>query len=524
MKINRRPQDLKNRLNNQAGCHLDYPLFFENTNSIYTMYHKQILIQAFALVIGIQAMPQVGIGTTKPMATLDVNGTIKVGAVSNGTPAKGTIRWNDTKNDFEGFNGSDWLSLTGSQGSWGNKQQFVHETNASTAMLQFNSQGTDVGHYLGNSLTMINHYLVAGAPGDFNMAGTIQNAGTLRIMKKQNGQWSNFTTLWPPEATAMSGGFGTSVNSISSHFIVGARTATVGANFGQGKAYIYAMNLNGDIALQAQLTAPDGTSSDYLGQSVAMTSMHAIAGAPGDNVGGQLSRGSAYIFQRNTMTNTWAYQAKLEPPDGLEEDVFGNAVAISGTVAAIGAPFAKVGNMHRAGKVYIFRLINNTWTYSQTITPSDQLAFDKFGTALQFVGDTLVIGAPQYNGIQLSNNGKVYFYLNTNGTMQWQHTLLADDGKKADGFGQSVHLYNGQLIVGAANANVLANELQGKAYIFRRSGSGWQLQATLKSSNGAMNDGFGQAVVLGPTGAAVSSIQADYKGFNMHGRIYFYEE
>jgi hypothetical protein len=284
------------------------------------------------------------------------------------------------------------------------------------------------------------------------------------------------------------------------------------------------MNLNGDIALQGQLTAPDGTSSDYLGQSVAMTSMHAIAGATGDNAVGALNRGSAYIFQRNIMTNTWGYQAKLEPLDGQEDDIFGNAVAISGTVAAVAAPFAKVGTMHRAGKVYIYHFINNVWTYTQTILPPDQKAFDRFGAALHMVGDTLVIGAPQYNGVQLSSNGKVYIYLYNNGGMQLLSTITAADGKKADGFGQSLQLYNGQLVVGASYANVLSNELQGKAYIFKRFGNNWTQLAMLKASNGVMNDSFGQAVAIGSTGVAISSMHAEYRGYYTHGRIYFYEE
>jgi hypothetical protein len=485
---------------------------------------KTVLFHVFAILFTTQCFAQVGIGTQQPQATLDVNGTLKVGAVSIGAPFKGTIRFNETNNDFEGFNGTAWVSLTGASGTWGTKTQYVNEHDASNVLLQYSSQGTSVGHYLGSSLATINNFLVAGAPGDYNMAGTIQNAGTVRIMKKDNGRWAYFTSIWPPEATAMNGAFGSSVSSSSSHFIVGARTATVGSNFGQGKAYIYAMNLNGDIALQGQLIAPDGSSSDNLGQSVAMTAMHAIAGASGDNAGGALNRGSAYIFQRNIMTNTWGYQAKLEPPDGMEEDIFGNAVAISGTVAAVAAPFAKVGTMHRAGKVYIYRFINNAWTYTQTILPPDQKAFDKFGSALHMVGDTLVIGAPQYNGIQLSNNGKVYLYLNNNGSMQLLSTITAADGKKADGFGQSVHLYNGQLVVGATTANVLANEQQGKAYIFKRSGNNWTQLATLKASNGATYDNFGQAVAISASGVAISSMQATFRSYNTHGRIFFYEE
>jgi len=57
----------------------------------------------------------VGIGTTRPPnQKLDVAGKIKI-SDDNATPTAGTIRWTGT--DFEGYNGSEWKSLT-AQGGW----------------------------------------------------------------------------------------------------------------------------------------------------------------------------------------------------------------------------------------------------------------------------------------------------------------------------------------------------------------------------------------------------------------------
>ena len=52
---------------------------------------------------------EVGIGTASPIETLDVNGGIKVGSAIN-TNA-GTIQWTGT--DFQGHDGTSWVSLTG---------------------------------------------------------------------------------------------------------------------------------------------------------------------------------------------------------------------------------------------------------------------------------------------------------------------------------------------------------------------------------------------------------------------------
>lgn len=44
---------------------------------------------------------------------LDIQGAIIIGQAEDPTPTPGTIRFNETTNDFEGWNGTFWASLTG---------------------------------------------------------------------------------------------------------------------------------------------------------------------------------------------------------------------------------------------------------------------------------------------------------------------------------------------------------------------------------------------------------------------------
>ena len=61
---------------------------------------------------------KVGIGTSSPAEKLEVSGAIKLGTTSSTNP--GTIRYNTTTNDFEGYDGASWNSLTtgGSASPW----------------------------------------------------------------------------------------------------------------------------------------------------------------------------------------------------------------------------------------------------------------------------------------------------------------------------------------------------------------------------------------------------------------------
>lgn len=462
----------------------------------------------------------VGIGTTNPSQKLEVNGGIKIGTTTNNVP--GTIRWNETKNDFEGYNGSSWVSLTNAKGNWGSPVDYVNESAASDIRLQFSSTSNDLGNYLDSSLALVNNYLIAGAFGDYDANGTVEKAGSVRIVKKENGIWKQHEVLRPQGTGSQ---FGYSVAADGSQFIVGANTTPVGSNPFQGRAFIYGLNANGTPVIQASITGSTLSGSANFGSSVDISGNYAIVGAPGHNALPILNRGIAYIYQKNIMTATWSEQAILHPSDGGEEDgLFGNSVAISGNIAAVGSMFVRNGNVFRVGKVFIYRLINNTWTYTQTILPPNPQGYDRFGSSLALKGDTLMIGASQWNGYELSRNGQVYMYINSNNNFSLQSTITASDGKKGDGFGTSLYFENGYLIVGASTANIGAKETPGKAYIFKLNGNTWDQQAVLAASNGNEGDQFGAAVAIGNAGAIVSSIRATYQTYLQHGRIYFFEE
>ena len=50
--------------------------------------------------------------------SIEIESSIKIGTDDRTNPPAGTIRWNPSTGDFEGFDGSEWLSLTKSN-NWG---------------------------------------------------------------------------------------------------------------------------------------------------------------------------------------------------------------------------------------------------------------------------------------------------------------------------------------------------------------------------------------------------------------------
>ena len=74
---------------------------------------------------------------------------------------------------------------------------------------------------------------------------------------------------------------------------------------------------------------------DDFGNAVAISGAYAVVGAHLDNAAGGDS-GSAYVFARNS-DGSWTQHAKLVAADAESDDFFGYDVAISGDYAVIGA-------------------------------------------------------------------------------------------------------------------------------------------------------------------------------------------
>ncbi len=97
-----------------------------------------------------QALQKVGINTVNPLATLDVNGKIKIGDDA-ALQAAGMIRYSTLLNDFEGFNGNVWKSMTSSGNGIttsrindaDNNTSIDVETNPNENIIRFSSDGTE---------------------------------------------------------------------------------------------------------------------------------------------------------------------------------------------------------------------------------------------------------------------------------------------------------------------------------------------------------------------------------------------
>jgi uncharacterized protein (TIGR03437 family) len=288
-----------------------------------------------------------------------------------------------------------------------------------------------------------------------------------------------------PSDGASSARFGQSV-------AISGNTAIVGASFAGGQtgaAYVFVFS-NGAWSQQAKLTVVGGSSADLFGTSVSLDGQTAVIGASGNNT----TQGAAYIFTGSG--SIWNQQVKLTATDGATGDQFGISVSVSGATVLVGAS----GSASVPGSAYVFTSSGGIWSQQAKLSATDAAAGDQFGGSVSLSGTTAVTGA----AAKFGGTGAVYVFLSSGNSWSQQAKLTAADAASGDQFGASVAVSGDSVVAGAPGKNVQFATPLGGAYIFARTGTTWNQQAELASSDGG--GAFGYSVAVSGVTAVVGEV------------------
>ena len=224
--------------------------------------------------------------------------------------------------------------------------------------------------------------------------------------------------------------------------------------------------------------------------------------------------------------------------DGVSNsDLFGQAVAISGNYAIVGAWGEDAASVDRSGKAYIFNATTGALIHTLDNPRSSNTSNDDyFGRSVSIDGNYAIVGAYQEDaggGVSQLSSGKAYIFNVTTGALV--HTL---DNPSAygtvgnDNFGWSVAISGNYAIVGAHFEDDGGTGLgtqggsglsSGKAYIFNVTSGA--LVHTLDNPNAygtSAGDYFGYAVAIDSNYAIVGAhFEDDADGFSS-GKAYIY--
>ncbi|RIQ24367.1 S8 family serine peptidase [Jiangella rhizosphaerae] len=277
--------------------------------------------------------------------------------------------------------------------------------------------------------------------------------------------------------------------------------------------------LTGD-AVQTRLTA-DGLADDQLGNAVAIDGDTAVVGASQADVDEVGASGAAYVYTRSG--DGWERQATLLP-DG-ERDwgmVFGRSVAIDGDTIVVGAPGASLDGS-RPGAAYVFVRDGDTWTQQAKLSTNDVRWGAELGYSVAVDGDTVAAGAPGEHLGDENAAGVVQLFTRDGDTWTTGARLAGSGVSSFGNFGTSVSLDGTTLLVGAPNSTARGVFRQGAAYVFTDDGDGWAERATLLPSDPAPELAFGMSVALDRGTAVVGASGPGLDYVPSDGSVYVYE-
>jgi hypothetical protein len=292
--------------------------------------------------------------------------------------------------------------------------------------------------------------------------GGVASQGAAYVFTQSNGTWSESQKL-----TASDGGlfdnFGASVALDGSTLVVGANGATVGGNAAQGAVYVFTES-NGTWTQTQKLTANDGVAYDNFGLSVALKGSTILVGSPRAAIGGNAAQGALYVFTESN--GTWSQTQKLTASDGAANDSFGESVALEGSTALIGAYNATINGHTWQGAAYIFTESNGSWSEGQKLTAIDGTAGANFGNAVALNGSTALIGADASTVGGNTYQGKAYLFTESGGNWSQSDTFIASDGAVDDYFGAALAWDGATALISTPHPTIGGNIWQGAAYFY----------------------------------------------------------
>ena len=156
------------------------------------------------------------------------------------------------------------------------------------------------------------------------------------------------------------------------------------------------------------------------------------------------------------------------------------------------------------------------------IAPDSTGSSEKLGSSISVYEDTLVSGAPyQDNGATL-RAGAVYIYSKASGSWVLEQKLSSPSPSEDEWFGHSVSIVANTIAVGAPNEDT--DEVDsGAVYIFKKSGSTWSFDQTIKSETPTGGGTFGFKTIIAGYNMMVSEPGASVGTDNRAGVIHLYD-
>ncbi len=210
---------------------------------------------------------------------------------------------------------------------------------------------------------------------------------------------------------------------------------------------------------------------------------------------------------------------KLTEPTPAEDNRYGLQLELDGSTLAVSSVHINDGSDPNEyhGRVYIYTAdANGQWSLQASLQTPDTNKADAFGGSLALDGDWLVVGAPGS-----PSEGRAYIYKRTGTVWSLTQTLNPDPSTPIPpAFGTSVAIDGIRLLVGAPGDTFAS----GSVYIYDLVGSNW-VKAADKLTGPSPLTAFGFSVALDGMTALIGGTLIDGmpNAENVSGKAYVYQ-
>ena len=257
----------------------------------------------------------------------------------------------------------------------------------------------------GLSVDIAGASVIVGAPGQ--NVGVNSQQGSSYVFNRSGVAWTLVKEIQRLNGVALDY-FGQSVSMKGDIAVIGTPYADVAGKTNVGAASVFLRSGN-NFSLMSELTLPSGLANNHMGWSVSVDAGRIAVGIPNAGIS-NINTGWAALYKR--QGNTWYFEDMVAPAHPVPMK-FGTSVVLIGNLLLVGAPEEELGGFVQRGSVYLYDCSGTDPILKKRITDDNGFSKDLFGTGLASDGVSTVIGAPGANKITDVNNGKgkVYFGL-----------------------------------------------------------------------------------------------------------------
>lgn len=295
-----------------------------------------------------------------------------------------------------------------------------------------------------------------------------------------------------------------------------------------GSVYAYKRDLNGTYQFHQKLVSPHRVVGSIFGLRMDMDGDRLVVstreGTDENNANWIEQAGAVHIYHQDG-NGDWIWQQKIVAPDRMEDDWFGQGVAIHGEYIVVGAPqhdYDENGQnfLTSAGAAYIYHYNGSSWEFVQKITAFNRFVGDRFAEAVEASGEWIAGSCHWYGNV---SGGVFMFERDDFGVYQEDELVESIAIEDGDYFGSAMNIENDLMVVSSTQEGHDENEENyiagaGALYVFEHDDTdGWVQLQKLVAPDRYQSDFFGTYPDLDGNRIACG---AWHHGYDLNGENY----